>query len=225
MRLCVYITLIAAHLGFEALVRGSSGNVVKTAPPESCSQVKLKPAGQCDHEDECPYQITVPPLTIQLPKQFQLLKKAMTELQSLKETVKQLKSVCLSCSLQRDNSETQHRGDGETTALGSESSNSAVQEMQGKMTKMSNSLKNAHTRIKELQGQVELLSHLNMNEVKEIVDKKVENISEIITKINSNCNSNCPLVNSPIRKSQTTFLRKKKKGFPLGTWELKQIFS
>lgn len=206
MRLCVYILLLAAHLGSEALVSGSSVNVVKTSPPGSCSQVKLKPAGQCDDEEECPYQITVPPLTIQLPKQFQLLKKAMTELQSMKETVKQLKSACLSCSLQRDSSETQHRGDGGTLVLGNESTSSAVQEMQVKMTKMSNSLKNAHTRIKDLQGQVELLSHLNMNKVKEIVDRKVENISEIITKINGNCNSNCPLVNSPIRKSQTTLL-------------------
>lgn len=205
MHLCVYIMLIAAHLGSEAVVSGSSGRVTKTSAPESCSQVKLKPAGHCENEDECPYQINIPPLTIQLPKQFQLLKKAMTELQSMKETVKQLKTVCLSCSFQTDSIETQHRGDGGTRTPRNESS-SAIQEMQIKMTKMSNSLRNAHTKIKDLEGQVELLSQLNMKTVKEIVDKKVDNISEIITKFNSNCVTECPLVNAPIRKSQTVLL-------------------
>lgn len=198
--------LIASHLGSEAVVSGSYGSVEKKSPPESCSQMKLKPAGQCENDEECPYQITIPPLTIQLPKQFQLLKKAMTELQSLKETVKQLRSACLSCSLQRDSAETQYRGGGGTTAPRNESENNAIQEMQVKMNKMSNSLKNAHTKIKDLQGQVELYSHLNINKVKEIVDNKVDNISEIITKINSNCKTECPLVNAPIRKSQTILL-------------------
>ncbi|MCI4382183.1 hypothetical protein PGIGA_G00260360 [Pangasianodon gigas] len=173
MRLCVYIMLIAAHLGSEAVVSGSSGRVEKTSPPESCSQVKLKPVGQCGgNEEECPYQITIPPLTIQLPKQFQLLKKAMTELQSMKETVRQLKSACLSCSLQRDSTETQHRGDGGATAPKNKNSSNAIQKMQVKMTKMSNSLKNAHTHIKDLQGKLETLRHPNMTE--------------------------CPLINSPI---------------------------
>ncbi|KAB5565994.1 hypothetical protein PHYPO_G00247960 [Pangasianodon hypophthalmus] len=172
MRLCVYIMLIAAHLGSEAVLSGSSGRVEKTSPPESCSQVKMKPAGQCGNEEECPYQITIPPLTIQLPKQFQLLKKAMTELQSMKETVRQLKSACLSCSLQRDSTETQYRGDGGATAPKNKNSSNAIQEMQVKMTKMSNSLKNAHTHIKDLQGKFEMLRHPNMTE--------------------------CPLINSPI---------------------------
>lgn len=119
----------------------------------------------------------------------------------MKETVRQLKSACLSCSLQRDSTGTQDRGDGGTAAARNESSSSAIQEMQVKMTKMSNNLKNAHTKIKDLQGQVELLSQLSMKDVKEIVDKKVDNLSEIINKFNSNCLTECPLVNSPIRKS------------------------
>ncbi|KAF4080959.1 hypothetical protein AMELA_G00155260 [Ameiurus melas] len=197
MHLCVCIVLIAAHLGSEAVVSGSSGSVEKILPPESCTQVKLKPAGKCENEEECPYQITIPPLTIQLPKQFQLLKKAMTELQSMKETVKQLKSACLSCSFQRDSIGTQRRGDGGTAAPRNESSSNAIQEMKVKMNKMSNSLKNAHTQIKDLQGQVELLSPLRET-VKETGDKNVDNMSEKIPKPNSNCVTECPLVNAPI---------------------------
>ncbi|XP_023995709.1 LOW QUALITY PROTEIN: fibroleukin-like [Salvelinus sp. IW2-2015] len=73
--------------------------------------VRMKPSGQCGEEDDCPYQITLPPLTIQLPKQFRMLEKTMKELQSLKETVNRLKRDCLECrqqadqSLQRDSGE------------------------------------------------------------------------------------------------------------------------
>lgn len=199
MLLCVYIILLAANLGSEAVV---SGSVDKKLASESCSQVKLKPAGQCGNEEECPYQITIPPLTIQLPKQFQLLKKVMTELDSMKETVRQLKSACLSCSLQRDSTETQNRGDGETTTPKNESSRDIIREMQMKMSKMSSGLKNAHIRIKDLRGQVELLSQFNMNNVKEMMGQKVDNISGLFIKFNHSCSNECPVVTGPQRKSQ-----------------------
>lgn len=77
------------HLGFES------------GTPSSCP-VKLRPMGQCgssgaEDGEDCPYQITLPPLTIQLPKQFRLLEKTMKELQSLKEVVNKLKSGCQEC--------------------------------------------------------------------------------------------------------------------------------
>ncbi|KAI5614932.1 fibroleukin precursor, partial [Silurus asotus] len=172
MLLCVYLLLIAAH---HAVVSGSSGGVKKTSTLESCSQVKLKPAGECGNEEECPYQITIPPLTIQLPKQFQLLKKAMTELQTLKETVKQLKSACLSCSLQRDDVGAEDRGDGGIRAPRNESASNSIKEMQNKMNKMSNSLKNAHTQIKDMKENVKQLSE-NCN----------------------GCKTACPQVNAPL---------------------------
>lgn len=69
--------------------------------PTSCS-MKLRPLGQCgspgtEEGEDCPYQLTLPPLTIQLPKQFRLLEKTMKELQSLKEVVNKLKSGCQEC--------------------------------------------------------------------------------------------------------------------------------
>lgn len=77
--------------------------------PASCP-VRLRPSGQCGsssgaggEEEDCPYQITLPPLTIQLPKQFRLLEKTMKELQSLKEVVNKLKSGCQECRGGRGN--------------------------------------------------------------------------------------------------------------------------
>lgn len=73
----------------------------ETGTPTSCP-IKLRPSGQCgssgaEEGEDCPYQITLPPLTIQLPKQFRLLEKTMKELQSLKEVVNKLKSGCQEC--------------------------------------------------------------------------------------------------------------------------------
>ncbi|KAI4897825.1 hypothetical protein NFI96_007262 [Prochilodus magdalenae] len=161
---CMCALLAVAPQGLEAEVSGGSGVLSGSG---SCSQVKLKPAGQCGDEDECPYQITLPPLTIQLPKQFRLLEKTMKELQSLKETVSQLRSACLECRQQADQSlradsikteakEKQGRGDGGTTApRNSSSGNEVIQEMQQKMKRMSTSLKNAQGQISILQKRVD----------------------------------------------------------------------
>ncbi|XP_062855221.1 fibrinogen-like 2a [Trichomycterus rosablanca] len=195
--LCVFALLTLVALGSGAEANGSYGILEKTPAPQSCTQVKLKPAGQCGDEDECPFQITIPPLTIDLPKQFRLLEKTMKELQSLKETVRQLKSACLGCSLQGDSAE-DGRGDGGARAPKNGSSNNAIQEMQVKMSKMSNSLKNARTQINQLQGRLDAHDQLAMKEVEHIVDKKVENITGVITKLSSSCSTACPLEQGPI---------------------------
>lgn len=85
-----------SHQRWDARGAYTSGSELNT--PASCP-VKLRPSGQCGAEEEgdCPYQITLPPLTIQLPKQFKLLEKTMKELQSLKEVVNKLKSGCQEC--------------------------------------------------------------------------------------------------------------------------------
>ncbi len=198
--------LIAVWQEVEASGSGPSGVLDRVSGGSSCSQVRLKPAGQCEDDEECPYQITVPPLTIQLPKQFRLLEKTMKELQSLKETVNRLKSSCLECSsqqvdlnLQKDsgdpptNSAEQSRGDTSTRVYrnGNNSDNDIVQHMQVKMNRMSISLKNARSQINSLQGRLEELNLLDLQNVEDIVDRKVENITGIVNKISSTC-TNCP---------------------------------
>ncbi|KAJ3612591.1 hypothetical protein NHX12_020859 [Muraenolepis orangiensis] len=67
----------------------------------SCS-LRLRPSGQClgsgaEDQGGCPYQLTLPTLTIQLPEQFKMLERTVKELQSLKETVSELQSSCHEC--------------------------------------------------------------------------------------------------------------------------------
>ncbi|KAL7885545.1 hypothetical protein AOLI_G00058400 [Acnodon oligacanthus] len=82
------------------------GSLLTLAASEGCpetsedasSLVRLKPLGHCrDGENTCPYRITLPPLTIQLPKPFRELEKMARELQSLMQMVNQLKADCQVC--------------------------------------------------------------------------------------------------------------------------------
>ncbi|KAF4091169.1 hypothetical protein AMELA_G00034060 [Ameiurus melas] len=67
-------------------------------PEDSASWVRLKPLGQCkDGESTCPYRITIPPLTVQLPKSFRELEKMARELQSLTQMMNKLKEDCREC--------------------------------------------------------------------------------------------------------------------------------
>ncbi|XP_056311585.1 fibrinogen-like 2a [Danio aesculapii] len=197
--------LIAIWQEVEASGSGPSGVLDRAPGGSSCSQVRLRPAGKCEDEEECPYQITMPPMTIQLPKQFRLLEKTVKELQSLKETVNRLKSSCLECSLQqvdlnlqKDSGDPPTEGEqsrGQTSMRvirnGNDSDNDIVQNMQVKMNRMSSSLKNARAQINSLQGRLEELNLLNLQNVENIVDRKVENITGMVNKISSTCTS-CP---------------------------------
>lgn len=215
----------------------------------SCS-VKLRPSGHCgnsgagtDDSEECPYQLTLPPLTIQLPKQFRLLEKTMKELQSLKEVVNKLKSGCQECRGERNNkvfgyqqadqgqtqipiqrdageevvldhqrgSSQEERGDGmvagailDVPRQGQDSnfgkitpSPSSRQEMQVKLNRMSASLRNARSQISALQGRLEGLNLLNMDNVQAMVDRRVENITRVVNKLTSSCTTQCAAQNSP----------------------------
>ncbi|KAI1888505.1 hypothetical protein AGOR_G00185850 [Albula goreensis] len=203
--LCVWGTLLLSALWVAADVAEGLGKEEKGG---SGCPVRFKPAGQCGDGDECPYQVTLPPLTIQLPKQFKMLEKTMKELQSLKETVNKLKNACQGCrrqedrTLQRDSEEAPaldqpdpdpNRGDLRQPSA----SDNTLQEMQVKMNRMSNSLRNARNQIATLQGRLEGLSLLNMNNVEAMVDSKVENITGVINNLDSKCSRECPVQGAP----------------------------
>uniref|UniRef100_H3DMC2 Fibrinogen-like 2a n=1 Tax=Tetraodon nigroviridis TaxID=99883 RepID=H3DMC2_TETNG len=157
--------------------------------------IKLRPSGQCGssgagaEDEDCPYQLTLPPLTIQLPKQFRLLEKAMKELQSLKEVVNKLRSGCQDC-----------RGAGSNGPAGNQKNTPVpnnLQEMQVKLNRMSVSLRNARSQISALHGRLEGLNLLNINNVQAMVKTQVENITSAVNKLSSTCNTACPVQNSP----------------------------
>ncbi|XP_026182157.1 fibrinogen-like 2a isoform X2 [Mastacembelus armatus] len=209
--------------------------------------IKLRPSGQCGSsgagaEEDCPYQLTLPPLTIQLPKQFRLLEKMMKELQSLKETVNKLKSGCQEChgpqgngglvhqhadQEQRDageemrldltgqgvqaGSSQDERGDGmvpgatvDGTGPGQGSifgriptNPRTMHDMQVKLNRLSTSLRNARGQISALQGRLEGLNLLNMDNVQAMVDRQVENITGVVNKLSSSCTTQCAVQNTP----------------------------
>lgn len=68
---------------------------------------------------------------------------------------------------------------------------------QVKLNRMSTSLRNARNQISSLQGRLERLSLLNMDNVQAIVDKRVENITGVVNKLSSTCTTECPAVASP----------------------------
>ncbi|KAM9705119.1 fibrinogen-like 2a [Menidia menidia] len=230
--------------------RGPNNLGSESGTSASCA-VKLRPSGHCgssgaraEEGEDCPYQLTLPPLTIQLPKQFRLLEKTMKELQSLKEVVNKLKSGCQECRgargngavgyqqadqgqtqipIQRESGEEvtaqevqggsshEERGDGivpgaslDGTRLGhgyipgkNTESPSTMREMQVKMNKMSASLRNARVLITALQGRLEGLNLLNMDNVQAMVDRRVENITGAVNKLRSTCTTPCAVQNSP----------------------------
>lgn len=167
------------------------GKVTETCP------IKLKTNGKCDGED-CPYQINLPPMTIQLPKEFRLLEKTLKEVQTLKEAVNKLKKCCQDSKLQADDNQERDSSNefllpnAETPAENSKIQDNRVKELQTKVNKMATSLKNAKTQIQTLQGRLEKMSLINMNNVEHYVDSKVANLTFVVNSLDNKCSSKCP---------------------------------
>lgn len=62
---------------------------------------------------------------------------------------------------------------------------------------MSASLRNSRNRISVLQGRLEGLNLLNMDNVQAMVDRRVENITRVVNKLSSTCTTQCAVQNSP----------------------------
>ncbi|POI30650.1 hypothetical protein CIB84_005599 [Bambusicola thoracicus] len=164
--------------------------------------IKLKTNGNCDEGEDCPYQINLPPMTIQLPKQFRLIEKTLKEVQTLKEAVNKLKKCCQDCKLQADDNQERDSSNeflppnAETPA---EIQDNRVKELQSKVNRMATSLKNARNQIQTLQGRIEKMSLLNMNNVEHYVDSKVANLTFVVNSLDNKCSSQCPAMQpSPV---------------------------
>ena len=67
---------------------------------------------------------------------------------------------------------------------------------QVKLKRMSTSLRNARNQISVLQGRLEGLNLLNMDNVKAMMDRKVENITGMVNKLSSTCTTQCAVQGS-----------------------------
>ncbi|XP_018585727.2 fibrinogen-like 2a [Scleropages formosus] len=191
-----------------ALLSGSAGLVEQGGG--GCLAA-LRPGGPClgENGDECPYRVTLPPLTIQLPKQFRMMEKTAQELQSLRATVNQLKRSCLACRPQADRGLQSDSAEGPAPDLGQEGKGGKgmeeegseadgdkerqavdLHEMQVKMKRMSNSLRNARNQISSLQAQLEEMNLLSRENVETMVEKKVQD------QCSKQCSRECPVEGS-----------------------------
>lgn len=164
--------------------------------------IKLKTNGNCDEGEDCPYQINLPPMTIQLPKQFRLIEKTLKEVQTLKEAVNKLKKCCQDCKLQADDNQERDSSNEflpPNTEIPAEIQDNRVKELQSKVNRMATSLKNARNQIQTLQGRIEKMSLLNMNNVEHYVDSKVANLTFVVNSLDNKCSSQCPAMQpSPV---------------------------
>ncbi|KAH0616468.1 hypothetical protein JD844_027590 [Phrynosoma platyrhinos] len=195
----IYMILFKAALLIcvkgSAVTEDSTESVGEEKLIEACP-IKLKSSGKCDGE-ECPYQISLPPMTLQLPKHFRLIEKTLKEVQNLKEVVNKMKKSCQDCKLQADDN--QERDSNEFLPPGTDSptdqgkiQDNKVKELQSKVSKLSVSLKNAKNEIRSLQGRLEQMNLINMNNVENYVDNRIANLTFAVNVLGDKCSSNCP---------------------------------
>ncbi|XP_077194175.1 fibroleukin [Paroedura picta] len=199
MRFVFLILLQAAVLLFSngsGLMDDGTNSAQEEKETDACP-IKLKPIRKCaEGGEECLHQITLPPVTIQLPWQFQLIEQTLKEVESLKEVVNNLKKTCQDCKLQADDNQ-----EADSESLPPETENpldhnslqdNRVQELQNKVSRLSVSLKDAKTKIHLLQGQLEQMNLINMDNVENYVDSKVANLTFVVNSLDHKCSSNCP---------------------------------
>ncbi|NXA78122.1 FGL2 protein, partial [Thryothorus ludovicianus] len=197
MKLLIYIVLLKSTLlaltNVFAVILEEEENAKEEKLPETCP-IKLKTNRKCDEGEDCPYHINLPPMTIQMPKEFKLLEKTLKEVQALKESVNKLKKCCQDCKLQADDNQERDRNNEfllPNTAENSESQDNSVKELQSKVNRMATSLKNAKSQIQTLQGRLEKLNLINMNNVEHYVDSKVANLTFAVNNLDNKCSSKC----------------------------------
>ncbi|PKU36445.1 fibroleukin [Limosa lapponica baueri] len=201
MKLLVYLVLLKTALlaltNVFAVVLEDEEEAKEGKATETCP-IKLKTNRKCDEGEDCPYQINLPPMTMQLPKEFRLLEKTLKEVQTLKEAVNKLKKCCQDCKLQADDNQERDSSNefllpnAETPAENSKIQDNRVKELQSKVNRMATSLKNAKREIQTLNGRLEKMSLINMNNVEHYVDSKVANLTFVVNSLDNKCSSKCP---------------------------------
>uniref|UniRef100_A0A8C8RYA6 Fibrinogen like 2 n=1 Tax=Pelusios castaneus TaxID=367368 RepID=A0A8C8RYA6_9SAUR len=202
IQLVLFKTALLAFTNVSALADEAIEDVKEGKAIDACP-IKLKTVGNCEEGEECPYQINLPPMTIQLPKQFRLIEKTLKEVQNLKAVVNKLKNSCQDCKLQADDN--QEKDSTELPAKNIQIADNRIKELQSKVSKLSASLKNAKNQIHSLTGQLEKMSLINMNNVENYVDSKVANLTNVVNNLDDRCSSKCPVMQS-IQSSPVTQL-------------------
>lgn len=184
MQLATWCRLSSAVLAAYSVLVAANNETeeIKDKPAVDACPVRLERGGKCEEGGDCPYQVNLPPLTIQLPKQFGRIEEVFKEVQNLKEIVNSLKKCCQDSKLQADD----HRAPGSNGALGEADGNRVV-ELESEVNKLSSDLTDAKKEIDVLQGRLEKLHLVNMNNVENYVDSKVANLTFVVNSLDGKC--------------------------------------
>ncbi|XP_003342051.1 fibroleukin [Monodelphis domestica] len=159
----------------------------------SACPVSLEAKKQCEEGEECPYQMNLPSLTIQLPKSFSMIEQVFKEVQNLKETVNNLKKSCQECKLQADDNQEIGRNEQQqpNKEAPEKESDNRIKELESEVNKLFSNLKDAKEEINSLHGRLEKLSLVNMNNIENYVDSKVANLTSVVNSLDGRCSSRC----------------------------------
>ena len=190
---CWLSSAVLAAYGFLVVANNETEEIKDEAAKDACP-VRLESRGKCEEVGGCPYQVNLPPLTLQLPKQFGRIEEVFKEVQNLKEIVNSLKKTCQDFRLQADDNRDPGRNGLLSPGTGApgEADDSRVRELENEVNKLSSDLKNAKEEIDGLQGRLEKLSLVNMNNIENYVDNKVANLTFAVNSLDGKCSSRCP---------------------------------
>ncbi|XP_006834424.1 PREDICTED: fibroleukin [Chrysochloris asiatica] len=195
MRLAAHLCWLSSAVLFAQSVLVVADNETEEVRDETLQDachVKLESREKCER-GECPFQVSLPPLTLQLPKHFSRIEEVFKEVQNLKEMVNNMKKSCQDCRLQADDSGDPGRSGllEPSTETPGEVADKKVRELESEVNKLSSDLKNAKEEINGLQGRLEKLNLINMNNVENYVDRKVANLTFVVNSLDGKCSSKC----------------------------------
>ncbi|XP_029992638.1 mucin-5AC-like isoform X5 [Sphaeramia orbicularis] len=97
---CIFGTLLAVSSLSWITAASGEEDFQEDKGFEPCAAT-LTPEGPCKHEEEttCPYLVTLPLLTINLPMRLRELEQILEDLQKLKDNVDQLRKICADCTV------------------------------------------------------------------------------------------------------------------------------
>lgn len=191
---CWLSSAVLAAYGFLVVANNETEEIKDETAKDACP-MRLESRGKCEEGGQCPYQVNLPPLTLQLPQQFGMIEEVFKEVQNLKETVNSLNKACQECKLQADDSRDPGRNGLlllPSAGTAAEVDDNRVRELESEVNKLSSDLKNAKEEIDVLQGRLEKLSLVNMNNIENYVDSKVANLTSVVNSLDGKCSSKCP---------------------------------
>ncbi|XP_007889090.1 fibrinogen-like 2a [Callorhinchus milii] len=163
----------------------------------ACS-IKLKPA-ECSEDKNCGYQVNLPPLTIQLPKQSKLLEKTVKNLNSLTATVNKMKNKWMGEKKKKITIDSEVADSSEVNDSGLENDD-RIKVLEEKVTKLVVSLRNAKNQIKVLQGRLEGMSDLNLDNMMIYINHELSKINSTVNRLNNKCFTTCAAASQPIEQ-------------------------